>query len=300
MALVRVFATADPIEGRLLAGRLESEDIPVLLKGGDAPYHLGPVYLFVPAEDEIRARLFIDALRDGELEQGPPDLEAARASTQAMLELIEGDLGAGRISERAWFESVSDVITSAYLASDDPRAQSGHSGDEAHWEHARSLLVDAVDRDGSFLDVGCANGYLMESLERWCAARGRRIEPWGLEISPDLAALARHRLPEWADRIHVGNILEWSPPLRLDFVRTSLEYVPAARRRDLIARLLGEVVAPDGRIIIGVFNEHPDGPSEQEIVESWGYAVGGRTERQHFHDDRLVYRAFWIDGRDRG
>jgi SAM-dependent methyltransferase len=295
MALVRVFATADPIEGRLLAGRLESEDIPVLLKGDDAPYHLGPVYLFVPAEDEIRARLFIDALREGELEHGPPDIDSARASSQAMLELIDADLRAGRISEDAWFESVADVITSAYLATDDPRAQSGHSGDEAHWEHARSLLVDAVDRDGTFLDVGCANGYLMESLERWGATRGRRIEPSGLEISPDLAALARHRLPEWAGRIHVGNGLDWSPPERFDFVRTGLEYVPPGRGRDLVDHLLREVVAPDGRLVIGVVNEQREAPSTQDSVEGWGFPVSGRTERPHFDDSRLVYRALWID-----
>src|SRR5688572_17331843 len=99
MALVPVFATADLVEGRLLAGRLESEDIPVLVKGDDASYHLGPVYLFVPAEDEIRARLFIDALRDGQLEHGPPDIETAKASARAMLDLIDDDLSAGRISE---------------------------------------------------------------------------------------------------------------------------------------------------------------------------------------------------------
>jgi SAM-dependent methyltransferase len=300
MALVRVFAAADPTEGRLLAGRLESEDIPVLVKGGDAPYNLGPVYLFVPAEDEVRARLFIDALQRGELDKGPRDLESVRASSQALVDLIDADLEAGRISERAWFESIADVITSAYLATDDPRAQSGHSGDEAHWEHARSLLADAVDRDGTFLDVGCANGYLMESLERWCAARGRRIEPSGLEISPELAALARHRLPTWADRIHVGNALDWEPPHRFDFVRTGVEYVPVGRRRELVGRLLRDVVAPDGRLIIGVFKEGDAQPHLEETVNAWSFVISGRSERAHFHNDQQVYRAFWIDAAGRG
>jgi SAM-dependent methyltransferase len=295
MALVPVFATADLVEGRLLAGRLESEDIPVLVKGDDASYHLGPVYLFVPAEDEIRARLFIDALRDGELEHGPPNIETARASARAMLDLIDDDLSAGRISEDAWFDSVADVITSAYLATDDPRAQSGHSGDEAHWEHARSLLVDSVDRDGTFLDVGCANGYLMESLERWGAARGRRIEPSGLEISPDLAALARHRLPERASRIHEGNALDWRSPERFDFVRTGLEYVPPGRQPELVDHLLRDVVAQDGRLLIGVVNEQRQSLSTKEAVEGWGFRVSGETERSHFHDARLVYRVLWID-----
>ena len=32
------------------------------------------------------------------------------------------------------------------------------------WEGARRLLLDAVTADGSFLDVGCANGHLLECV----------------------------------------------------------------------------------------------------------------------------------------
>jgi hypothetical protein len=38
---------------------------------------------------------------------------------------------------------------------------------------------------------GCANGYLMESLERWGRRRGMAISVFGLDISPRLVALAR-------------------------------------------------------------------------------------------------------------
>ena len=53
-------------------------------------------------------------------------------------------------------------------------------GDEARWSRARRVIVDAIDRDGTFLDVGCANGLLMESLSSWAAERGHTIEPYGL------------------------------------------------------------------------------------------------------------------------
>jgi hypothetical protein len=44
----------------------------------------------------------------------------------------------------------------------------------------------------------------MESVAAWCAERGLAIEPYGVDISPALAELARRRLPQWADRIWVG------------------------------------------------------------------------------------------------
>ena len=191
------------------------------------------------------------------------------------------------------------LIVPAYLAGGDPRAQSGSGGDDAHWTYARGLLADAVDRNGAFLDVGCASGYMMETLTAWCRERDHTIEPYGLDISPELAELARRRLPRWADRIFVGNAIDWVPPREFDFVRTGLEYVPPRRQRDLVARLLRDVVAPGGRLIIGVFGEERDAsravPSEEERVAGWGFKIAGRTERPHLRDGRLVYRAFWID-----
>jgi hypothetical protein len=64
--LVRVWASNDTVEATLIRGRLELEDIPVLVKGdGEGPYRTGAVYLFVPADDEARARALIEAVRSG-------------------------------------------------------------------------------------------------------------------------------------------------------------------------------------------------------------------------------------------
>jgi hypothetical protein len=143
----------------------------------------------------------------------------------------------------------------------------------------------------------------METLAAWCAERGFAVEPYGLDISPELAALARRRLPHWADRIFVGNAVDWLPPQppgRFDFVRTGLEYVPPRRQPGLVAHLLRHVVAPGGRLIVGTYAEERDttrvDPSEEARVASWGRRIAGRTERPHREDPRLVYRAFWIDG----
>ena len=157
---------------------------------------------------------------------------------------------------------------------------------------------DAVEKDGTFLDVGCANGYMMECVERWSAERGHRIEPYGLDIAPELVDLARSRLPIWADRIYTGNVMTWSPPRRFDFVRTGLEYVPLRRRRDLVQRLLDEFVAASGRLVIGAYSGERVGTDVADELErevsSWGFTVSGRTSRHH-RDDRLAYRAIWID-----
>ncbi len=127
------------------------------------------------------------------------------------------------------------IFEVAYLLGDNPRAQSGFGGDDARWEVARRPIATAIDRDGTFLDIGCASGYLMECLVRWTP---HHIEPYGLDLTPAVADLARRRLPQWADRIFVGNAFTWQPPTRFDFVRTELEYVPEERQRAFLDRLL--------------------------------------------------------------
>src|SRR5436309_15562157 len=92
-----------------------------------------------------------------------------------------------------------EVYEEHYLASDYPRRQSGFGGDEERWKAARRPIVEAIDRDGSSLDIGGANGYLLESIVRWAQ---RRIEPFGLAFPPRLVDLARARLPPGPARLH--------------------------------------------------------------------------------------------------
>jgi SAM-dependent methyltransferase len=227
-------------------------------------------------------------------------IELAKNRAYPLLQRLEAALAAGEIDEAGWYREVQAIITPAYLAEDTPWGQSGCGGgdDEARFAAARELIADAVHCDGTFLDVGCASGYLMECMVPWTRRRGFAIEPYGLDIAPELAGLARRRLPHWADRIALGNALHWLPSRRFDFVRTGLEYVPVRRQRDLVDHLLRHVVAPHGRLILGVYSEERDetraGPSEEERVAAWGHRIAGRAERPHPRDPRLRYRLFWI------
>jgi hypothetical protein len=103
-----------------------------------------------------------------------------------LLEPIEAAYERGEIDVAEWHRRIGAIIGPAYLAATNPRGQSGASATAAGWEHARRFIFAAVNRDGTLLDVGCANGYLMECAVAWLAESGRRIEPYGLEILPPL------------------------------------------------------------------------------------------------------------------
>jgi SAM-dependent methyltransferase len=207
---------------------------------------------------------------------------------------IDAMLASEEIDEDGWHRDVAKLIVPVYLSGTNPRSQSGSTADELQWEQTRRMLLDAVDRSGTFLDVGCANGYLMECLHRWAATDGIALEPYGVEISPELADLARRRLPQWRSRIWTGNAYDFQPAIRFDFVRTGLEYVPLPRRREFVQRLLTRYLAPKGRLIIGVQTEVRSDRSVEETVSGWGNLIAGHVERPHL-DPRALRRAFWID-----
>ncbi len=178
----------------------------------------------------------------------------AKADAQAAIDAAGAAFAAGAVAEAEWQRRVADALAGSYLREDDPRWQSGFDGDAALWREARELVLDAVPHAGTLLDVGAATGHLMECLAAWAAERGLALDVYGLELSPALAAAARRRLPAWADRIFEGNVSDWrppGPPWRFAYVRTGLEYVAPGRGPALVRRLLTEVVAPGGRLIVG-------------------------------------------------
>jgi SAM-dependent methyltransferase len=171
-------------------------------------------------------------------------------------------------AEQRFFVEALAAHEAKYLAGANPREQSGFGRDERDWERFRRPIVAAIDADGSFLDIGCANGLLMESVVAWAREDGHVVEPYGLDISEKLADLARRRLPQWRERILVGNALCWEPPARFDFVRTELVYVPDTLRRQYTERLLDRVVAPGGRLILCSYgSSRPQGARAELLVD---------------------------------
>jgi hypothetical protein len=173
----------------------------------------------------------------------------------------------------------------AYLGTDDPRAQSGFRGSAERWEAARRPIVEAIDRDGTFLDVGCANGLLMESVVEWTPFE---IESYGIDFATGLIELARRRLPRWADRIWIGEAATWKPPFRFDFVHTRIE-IGALEHVQSFGRRL--IVSSDGSF------RRRDSPRAEPVAErlqELGFDIAGEVYRRS--DEHVVEIAVaWVD-----
>jgi SAM-dependent methyltransferase len=158
------------------------------------------------------------------------------------------------------------------------------------------LILEAMDKDGLFLDVGCANGYLIESLHQWLAGSGLAVEFYGLDISEGLLQLARSRLPHWQDRFFLGNALYWTPQVLYDFVYLcGLELVPVGRQQAFLRHLLDDYTAPGGRLILGPITEERGSRALEEQLTIWGCKPSGYCEKSHQNYEALARKLFWFD-----
>jgi SAM-dependent methyltransferase len=184
----------------------------------------------------------------------------------------------------AWFTANQKLLEAAYTAEVEPWKQSGFSGPQERWDICRKPIADCIDLPGSFLDIGCANGYLLESLVNWTAARDLEIQPYGLDISAKLADLAKKRLPKFANHIFVGNAWTFVPPMKFDFVRVEVVYVPENLGESFVRRSLKFFVKPGGKLIVADYRSCKDNqpkPWIDEVLLGWGFKVGDCQSAYH-------------------
>lgn len=218
-----------------------------------------------------------------ELATGTPEeiasrLEASGRPVEARA-VLDGAESFRNQTDHDYYADNLRLLEPAYLRGATPFEGSGFGGAAALWRTRREPIVDGMHRDGSFLDIGCANGLLMESVHAWAKERGLTIEPHGVDIAPRLVELARSRLPHWANRIHVGNAIDYQPAdgRRFTYVHTLLDTVPSRRRADLI-RHVHTLLGPGGRLLVSHYRG--DGGTDltaAEHVRRLGFAISGHS-----------------------
>jgi 2-polyprenyl-3-methyl-5-hydroxy-6-metoxy-1,4-benzoquinol methylase len=221
---------------------------------------------------------------------GQPVLAAAVTAAAASYRALDDQL---------FYADTVRTLERSYLRSQTLQQGSGFGGDERAWRQARYHITEAITADGTFLDVGCANGLLMESVAAWCAERGLAVEPYGIDLAPGLVQLARRRLPHWADRIWAGNAIDWMPPhgQRFDYVHVLLDCVPPRRRADLIRHHLASTIRPGtGRLLVSDYGPAAAAglPAAARALRSLGVACNGQTSGGE-RPGRLPAPTAWID-----
>ncbi|PSO43281.1 hypothetical protein BRC19_01300 [Candidatus Saccharibacteria bacterium QS_5_54_17] len=136
---------------------------------------------------------------------------------------------------------------------------SSFSGTFEAWEQRKAFIANAIDKSGTFLDIGSGNGFLLRCLQEWA---DYDITPYGIDINEEYIRKAKELFPNQADNFAAVNIREISRigeylPDVYDFVYFSADW-SQTEPNETDARLiksLEQLVASGGRLIIGFYGD---------------------------------------------
>ena len=194
-----------------------------------------------------------------------------------------------------WFSSLKKELEEAYLQHDEPWKQSGFSGPEDRWIKCRKPIADCVEKSGTFLDIGCANGYLLECILKWVGERNLTITPFGLDLSERLIALAKNRLPDYTENLYTGNAWDWNTAVKFDYVRTELVYVPDYLQKQYIKRILDTYLSDNGQLLVAEYRSRKDPvnkPWVSDILTDWGFNISRKVSG--YYDGKELTRVLVI------
>ncbi len=224
------------------------------------------------------------------------ELKRAMNGAYQFCEQLQEALDRGDISEQDWFDQSNRHFTGIYMKAGNPRAQSGHGGDEERYRYSQGMILEALNRSGAFLDVGCANGYLMEKLSQWTRNLEIRIDFHGLDFSQELLELAAERIPDSANKLFLGNALYWQPHRKFDyFCVRELSYVPRDKLREFFFHLYDDILAVHGRLILGPAVEISDESGVISCIQGWGISPSGYCIKSHQEYRELSRRLYWFE-----
>lgn len=147
------------------------------------------------------------------------------------------------------------------------------------WQDSRKFILEAIDRPGTILDYGCANGFLLRSLIEWSP---HSLTPFGVDVDDARLQQARQMFPGReanfinsasadATQLCAGgfDFVYWAVGDNVDFDRVD-------HRRWFTK--VDKLVAAGGRLILGFYADAESNLRRQRSLENLDLIIHGRAE----------------------
>jgi len=125
------------------------------------------------------------------------------------------------------------------------------------WTARRKFICEAIDHEGTILDIGCANGFLLYCLRKWCS---HKLVPYGIDSEPidsveDLFPIQyqhEHFQQVALEEFLVTEVTSF--PKKFDFIYWNVwDNCSLEQEKHWIIKLL-RYVKPSGRLILGFYD----------------------------------------------
>jgi SAM-dependent methyltransferase len=151
----------------------------------------------------------------------------------------------------------------------------------SNWMQRRDFIAKAINKDGTILDVGCANGFLIRCLQEWS---NHKLVPYGIDTDKELIEQAKRLFPENKDNFakisieDISKIDRFGLPKKFDIIYWNVwdnwDFNNANELNSV--KELSKHVKTGGRLIMGFYNkEKSNNLNRVKKLRSVGFKIDG-------------------------
>ncbi|MGC8687982.1 MAG: class I SAM-dependent methyltransferase [Candidatus Micrarchaeia archaeon] len=163
------------------------------------------------------------------------------------------------------------------------------------WVKRRAFISDLINKSGTILDIGCANGLLLRSLQEWSKYK---LIPYGIDIEIKFADQIKELFPNnfsnfiKLDVRDIDKISSFSLPDKYDFVYWHVwdEWNMSTDEQQNAVADAQEHVMDGGRLILGFYDSREKNMERIENLENVGFKFAGLLINRYGEEI-----AAWID-----
>ena len=163
------------------------------------------------------------------------------------------------------------------------------------WEDHRKFISQAINKSGTILDVGCANGFLLKCLQKWSIYK---LTPYGIDYNKECIEQAKDLFPLYSDNFMFAlmpNLKEFFKqdfPVKFDFVYWNIwdPWNFEDQKEIESLHLSFEMVSNGGRLILGFYESDKNKEKRIQKIKELGFKFSGIT-KNYGGEEILI----WID-----
>ena len=138
-----------------------------------------------------------------------------------------------------------------------------HSSSFEFWCRSRRFITSAIDKDGTILDIGCANGFLLRCFQEWSE---HVLTPYGFDLNDRFIDEAKELFPQHKEHFRQFDILKLPDtnsltlPSSYDFVYWAVwDNWTFHRQLEIqVIKSIEAMVKSGGKLILGLYHEDRD------------------------------------------
>jgi cyclopropane fatty-acyl-phospholipid synthase-like methyltransferase len=163
-------------------------------------------------------------------------------------------------------QKLKDLLEGSHFFTEPWNKEAAYEG----WEKDRRFIIEGINKNGTLLDFGCANGFLLRSLQEWSE---QQIEPYGFDIDSEAIKKARELFPDKPEHFTGPGADVEDFPKDFDFVYWNVwdAFEFTGEKQLEIFQKVQSFVKKNGRLIMGFYDaDKEDAKRKIKILEELG------------------------------